>query len=205
MTSIASAPTLVLASTSAARRAMLTAAGVPHEALAPHVDEDELKAALAAEAAAPRAVADALAEAKAVKVSRRLPAALVLGADQVLALSDGTMLDKPVDRADAAAQLRRLRGVEHRLISAAVIAENGTAVWRIADTASLAVRAFGDGWLEAYLDAEGDAVLGCVGGYRLEGLGAQLFSRIRGDYFTVLGLPLLAVLDYLRTRGVIAA
>jgi septum formation protein len=196
--------TLVLASTSAARRAMLSAAGVPHEAVAPYVDEDDLKAALLAEGASPRAVADALAEAKAVKISGRRPGALVLGADQVLALSDGTMLDKPTDRAAAAAQLRRLRGREHRLVSAAVVAENGAAVWRVVDTAVLEVRAFSDDWLEAYLDAEGEAVLGCVGSYRLEGLGAQLFSRVRGDHFTILGLPLLALLDYLRSRGVIA-
>ena len=196
---------LILASTSAARRAMLANAGVPHEAMAPHVDEEELKATLKAEGASPRAVADALAETKAVKISRRVPGALVLGADQVLALLDGTMLNKPGDRDAAAAQLRSLRGVEHRLISAAVIAENGTPVWRFVDTTALQVRAFSDDWLEAYLDAEGDELLGCVGAYRLEGLGAQLFARVRGDYFTVLGLPLLAVLDYLRTRGVIAS
>ena len=195
--------TLVLASTSAARRAMLVAAGVLHEALAPHVDEDEVKASLRAAGAAPRAVADALAEAKAVKISRRLPGVLVLGADQVLALDDGTMLDKPGDRAGAAAQLRSLRGLEHRLISAAAIAENGTVVWRVADTATLTMRGFSDAWLEAYLDAEGDAIFGCVGSYRLEGLGVQLFARVRGDHFTILGLPLLAVLDYLRTRGAI--
>ena len=195
--------TLVLASTSAARRAMLANAGVPHEAIAPHVDEEALKAALAAEGAAPRAVAEALAEAKAVKISQRMPGALVLGADQVLALADGTMLDKPADRAGAAAQLRALRGSEHRLISAAVVAENGTAVWRVADVATLLVRAFSDDWLDAYLDAEGDAILGCVGSYRLEAIGAQLFARVRGDHFTILGLPLLAVLDFLRTRGVI--
>jgi len=196
--------TFVLASTSAARRAMLSAAGVRHEAVPPHVDEDEVKAALRAEGASPRAVADALAEAKAVKVSARLPGALVLGADQVLALPDGTMLDKPADRAAAAAQLRCLRGREHRLISAAVVAENGAAVWRFVDTATLEVRPFSDDWLEAYLDAEGEAVLGCVGSYRLEGLGAQLFSRVGGDHFTILGLPLLALLGYRRTRGVIA-
>jgi septum formation protein len=196
--------TLVLASTSAARRAMLTAAGVAHEALPPQVDEDELKLALKAEGASPRAIADALAEAKAVKLSRKLPGALVLGADQVLALPDGKLLDKPADRAAAAAQLRSLRGLEHRLISAAVIAENGTAVWRVADTATLQVRAFSEAWLDAYLEAEGDAILGCVGSYRLEAMGAQLFARIRGDHFTILGLPLLAVLDYLRTRGEIA-
>jgi septum formation protein len=195
--------TLILASTSAARRAMLANAGVPHQAVPPHVDEEELKTALKAEGASPRAIADALAETKAVKISRRLPGALVLGADQVLALPDGTMLDKPADRATAATQLRSLRGIEHRLISAVVIAENGTPVWRFVDTATLQVRDFSDEWLDAYLDAEGDELLGCVGAYRLEGLGAQLFARVRGDFFTVLGLPLLAVLDYLRLRGVI--
>jgi septum formation protein len=197
--------TLVLASTSAARRTMLTAAGVAHEAVAPGVDEEELKAALKAEGASPRAVADALAETKAVKVSRRLPGVLVLGADQVLALPDGRMFDKPIGRDGAAAQLRELRGREHRLISAAVIAENGTAVWRFADTATLQVRDFSEAWLDAYLDAEGEAILGCVGSYRLEAMGAQLFARVRGDHFTILGLPLLAVLDYLRTRGLLAA
>lgn len=195
---------LVLASTSAARRAMLTAAGVAHEALSPQVDETAIKEALIAEGASPRAVADALAEAKAVKISRKLSGLLVLGADQVLATADGRMLDKPADRDGAAAQLRELRGKEHRLISAAVVAENGTAVWRVADTASLQVRDFSEAWLDSYLDAEGEAILGCVGSYRLEGLGSQLFSRVRGDHFTILGLPLLAVLDYLRTRGVIA-
>jgi septum formation protein len=182
---------------------MLTAAGVPFEALSPNVDEDAVKAALKAEGATPRAVADALAETKAVKLSRRLPGALVLGADQVLALPDGTMFDKPRDLAEAADQLRRLRGIEHRLISAAVVAENGTAVWRAVDTAKLVVREFTDAFLGDYLAAEGDAILGCVGGYRLEGLGAQLFARVSGDHFTVLGLPLFAVLDYLRVRGVI--
>lgn len=198
-------PPLILASTSAVRRAMLSNAGVPHDAMAPNVDEDELKIALKAEGASPRALADALAETKAVKISRRAPGALVLGADQVLALPDGTMFDKPADRAGAAAQLRSLRGVEHRLISAAVIAENGAPVWRFVDTAALQVRDFSEEWLDAYLEAEGEALFGCVGGYRLEGPGAQLFARVRGDYFTVLGLPLLAVLDYLRTRGVIAS
>jgi septum formation protein len=200
-----SGPRLVLASQSAARRAMLTAAGVPFEAASPHVDEDALKAGLKAEGASPRAVADALAETKAVKLSRKLPGVLVLGADQVLALPNGSMLDKPRDLDDAANQLRALRGVEHRLISAAVIAENGTAVWRAVDTAKLVVRDFSEAFLPGYLAADGDAILGCVGGYRLEGPGAQLFARVSGDHFTVLGLPLLAVLDYLRVRGVIAA
>src|SRR5687767_2581720 len=115
---------LVLASTSAARRAMLTAAGVPFDALSPQVDEEEIKLALKAEGISPRDLADALAETKAVKLSRKLPGVLVLGADQVLALPDGRMLDKPGSRDGVAAQLRLLRGKEHRLLSAAVIAEN---------------------------------------------------------------------------------
>ncbi len=184
---------------------MLTAAGVTFEALSPNVDESELKGAFLAEGRTARDIADALAEVKAVKLSRKLPGALVLGADQVLVTEDGAMLDKPRDRAEAAAQLRLLAGKEHRLISAAVVAENGTPVWRVVDSAKLTMRTFGDGFLEGYLDAEGDALLGCVGGYRLEGLGAQLFAKVSGDHFTVLGLPLLAVLDYLRVRGVMAA
>lgn len=202
---MSAAPTFVLASTSAARRAMLTAAGVPHEALAPMVDEDAIKESLRAAGAGARDIADALAEAKAVKLSRKLPGALVLGADQMLALPDGSTLDKPADRATAAAQLRLLRGKEHRLISAAVIAENGTPVWRLADTARLTMREFSDAFLDTYLDAEIGHIVHCVGGYRLEALGAQLFARISGDHFTILGLPLLGVLDYLRTRGVLPA
>ena len=197
--------TLLLASQSAARRAMLHAAGIDHDAMAPGVDEEAAKAALRADGLSPRDLADALAELKALRISKRVPGAMVLGGDQTLALDDGTMLDKPADRRAAAVQLRTLRGRAHRLISAAVIAENGAAVWRVADTATLEVREFSEAWLESYLDAESEAILGCVGSYRLEARGAQLFSRVRGDHFTILGLPLLALLDYLRTRGVIAS
>ncbi len=195
---------LVLASTSAARQAMLTAAGVAFEAMAPNVDEAELKRALLSEGASVSALAEALAEAKAVKISRRWgPDVLVLGADQVLEDANGAALDKPESFEKAADQLRSLRGTRHKLISAAVIAENGKPVWRATDTAQLIVRHFSDAFLAAYLEKEGDAVLGCVGSYRLEALGAQLFSRIEGDHFTILGLPLLPVLDYLRLRAVI--
>ncbi|WP_300538309.1 nucleoside triphosphate pyrophosphatase [Sphingosinicella sp.] len=193
---------LVLASTSASRQAMLTAAGVPFEALAPMVDEAELKRALAAEGTDARGTADALAEAKAVKISRKLPGALVLGSDSVVALDDGTMIDKAPDRETLARQLRMLRGRTHRLVSAAVVAENGTPVWRFVGVARLAMRDFSDVFLEAYLDACGDVLLGSVGGYHIEGRGAQLFARVDGDQFTIRGLPLLPVLDYLRTRSV---
>ena len=196
---------LVLASTSASRRAMLEAAGVPFHAVPPKVDEEELKASLRQAGASPRAQADALAEAKAVKISMRLPGALVLGSDQILATADGGTLDKAPDMGALRDQLLSLRGQAHRLISAAVIAENGTSVWRHVDTAQLWVREFSEGWLDDYLAAEGDELLWGVGGYRIEGLGVQLFSRLSGDQFTIRGLPLVPVLDYLRTRGVIAA
>ena len=196
---------LVLASTSAARRAMLAAAGVEAEPAAPHVDEAGLKDSLAAAGARPRDIADALAQAKAVKISRRDPAALVLGADQLLVRADGRMFDKPGSREDAAEQLRALGGTTHRLVTAAVIAEGGAAVWRKLDIATLTMRPLSEAFIADYLAAEGDAVLGCVGAYRLEGRGAQLFTTVSGDFFTVLGLPLLAVLDYLRVRGVLGA
>jgi len=196
---------LVLASQSVARRAMLSAAGVPHEALPAHVDEDGLTAALLAEAATPERIADALAEVKALKISRQHPGALVLGADSVVVTADGQLINKPETRARAEAQLQQLAGTTHRLISAAVICEGGKPVWRSGGAARLTMRALSAEFITAYLDAEGEAVLSCVGCYRIEGLGAQLFSRIEGDQFVIRGLPLLAVLDYLRTRRVLRA
>ncbi|MHB9880504.1 Maf family protein [Pacificimonas sp. ICDLI1SI03] len=197
--------TLILASTSASRRTLLDAAGISCDAVAPGVDEDELKAALKGEGATGRAIADALAEAKAVKISRRHPEALVLGGDQMLALDDGTTFDKAADMAELRRQLMRLRGGSHRLISALVIAEGGRAIWRHVDTARLHVRMFSEEWLDSYLAAEGETLLWGVGGYRIEERGVQLFSRIEGDQFTIRGLPLLPLLDYLRTRGEIPA
>lgn len=192
---------IVLASQSAARRAMLTAAGVAHDALPAHIDEDGVTAGLQAEGASPEHIADALAELKAVKISRSLPGVLVLGADSVVVTADGALIAKPETRPRAEVQLRQLAGTTHRLISAAVIAENGTPVWRAGGAARLTMRALSEGFISRYLDTEGDAVLGCVGCYRIEGLGAQLFSRIDGDQFIIRGLPLLAVLDYLRVRA----
>lgn len=194
---------LVLASGSASRRAMLEAAGVPFAIDRPNVDEDAAKAALLSADTAPRDVADALAQLKAVKVSARDPAALVLGSDSVVELADGTMLDKPTSREDAADHLRRLSGKRSRLHSAAVIVEGGRPVWREVDTAHLFVRPLSEEFIAAYLDAEWPAISGCVGCFRIEGPGAQLFARIDGSQFTVLGLPLLPVLDYLRVRGVL--
>lgn len=195
--------TLILASQSAARRAMLTAAGVPHEALPAHVDEDAITASLMAEQASPERIADALAEVKALKISRQVPGALVLGADSVVAATDGALLNKPETRPRAEAQLRQLAGTTHRLISAAVICEGGKPIWRSVSAARLTMRRLSDAFITSYLDAEGEAVLGCAGCYRIEGLGAQLFARVDGDQFTIRGLPLFPVLDYLRTRGVL--
>ena len=179
---------------------MLSAAGVPHDAVASHVDEESAKASLSGLDA--RSLADALAELKAIKISGLLPGALVLGADQVLVDEDGALFDKPADREGAAAQLRALSGRTHRLISAAVIAENGRPVWRHVGEATLTMRPLNDGFIAGYLDAEFEHVAGCVGCYRIEGPGAQLFAKVEGDPFTIQGLPLLPLLDYLRLRGV---
>lgn len=196
---------LVLASQSASRRAMLRAAGVPHDAVAAQVDEAAAKGSLGAGGIAARDLADALAEMKARKISARDPGALVLGCDSIVALDDGTLLDKPADREEAAAHLRRLSGRRHDLWSAAVIAEGGRPVWRHVERATMHVRPLSEAFIDAYLDAEWPAIAGCVGCYRIEGPGAQLFARIDGSHFTILGLPLLPLLDYLRVRGVLAA
>ena len=196
---------LILASQSASRRAMLAVADVPHRARPAHVDEEAVKAAFRAERRTARDLADALAELKAVKVSRLDPDALVLGCDSTVEAPDGEGIDKAASRDDAAEQLRKLRGATHRLHSAAVLARGGAPIWRVVDTARLTVRAFSDAWLEAYLDREWPAIGGCVGGYRLEGPGAQLFTKIEGSHFTVLGLPLLPLLDQLRVLGMMVA
>ncbi|MEO9467923.1 nucleoside triphosphate pyrophosphatase [Parasphingorhabdus sp.] len=196
---------LILASRSKARRAMLEAAGVMVEALAPNVDEDALKEGLKAEGVTARNLADALAEAKAVRLSSRIGPAMVLGGDQVLALEDGTMLDKPVDRDQARIQLQQLSGKKHKLFSAAVIAEQGTAIWRHVDIATLTVRSLSPEFIAAYVETEWENIRHCVGCYEIEGRGAQLFSDIKGSQFTIMGLPLLHLLDYLRIKGVMTS
>ena len=196
---------LILASTSASRRAMLRAAGVPHDAVAPGLDEGDAKAALAAEGVTqPERIAAALADNKALRISLRFPDALVLGANQVLALEDGAMLDKPADLIEAANHLRRLRGATHRLISAAALARKGVIVWRVADTATLTMRAFTDSFLDRYRSIAGADILGSVGGYLIEGLGAQLFDTVEGDHYTIRGLPLWPLLAELRARRILA-
>lgn len=198
-------PELVLASQSASRRAMLVAAGVPHHSVSPAIDEEALKEGLREEGRTARQLADALAEAKALKLSIRMPGTLVLGCDQTLELEDGVMLDKALDKEDAAAILRRLSGTTHKLHSAAVICENGAPIWRQIESATLSVRALSDAFIASYLDADWENCRRCVGCYRIEGPGAQLFSAIKGTHFAIQGLPLLGLLDFLRVRGVVAA
>lgn len=193
---------LVLASASSARAGMLRAAGVAVEIEPARVDEAAVKAGLRAEGADPRAQADTLAELKAMRISARHPDRLVLGADQLLVL-DGEVFDKPADMEEARAQLARLRGQRHRLLSAAVIAAEGAPVWRHVGAATLTMRPFSDAFLDDYLSRIGDLALSSVGCYQLEGLGAQLFARVEGDWFTVLGLPLLEVLGFLRARSML--
>jgi septum formation protein len=196
---------LTLASQSASRRAMLTAAGVPHEAVAALVDEDAAKASFAARGLSPRDTADALAELKATKVASLGVGGLVLGCDSIVALPDGRLLDKPVSRENAAEHLAAMSGTTHDLWSAAVIVEGNRAVWRHVERARMHVRRLSSEFIDAYLDAEWPAISGCVGCYRIEGPGVQLFARTEGSHFTILGMPLLPLLDYCRTRGVIAA
>jgi len=200
---VSTGPPLILASTSSARRAVLEGAGVPFEAVRSGVDEDATKAALLAGGAGPKAIAEALAAEKALAVSTAR-AGLVIGADQTLEL-DGRLYDKVETPAAARARLAELRGRVHLLHSAVAIAEDGRTVWAETVTATLAMRVFSDAFLNDYLAREGDAALGSVGCYRLEGMGVQLFEAIDGDYFTILGLPLMGLLELLRARGVLRA
>jgi septum formation protein len=194
---------LVLASASAARQAMLRAAGLTFATAPVHVDEEALRAAMQAEAARPRDIADALAQLKALRAAARHPTALTLGADQVLDL-DGEAIGKCDTRDQAAALLARLSGRAHKLFSAAVIAEGGKPVWRHVGEARLIMRALTMAEIEAYLDQYWDEVRHGVGCYRIEAEGIGLFDSITGDYHSILGLPLLPLLADLRNRGITA-
>lgn len=191
---------LVLASGSAVRADMLRRAGLEIEVVPARIDEAAVRAALAAEEAPPRDVADALAEMKARKVSERTPGALVLGCDQVLE-HDGDVLSRPESPDAVKSQLRRLRGERHSLLSAAVVCRDGEPLWRHVGIARLAMRDFSDRYLEGYVARNWPGLSESVGGYKLEEEGVRLFSAIEGDYFTILGLPLLALLDWLTVRG----
>jgi septum formation protein len=192
---------VVLASTSSSRRALLSGAGVTFTARSPGVDETSAKAAFLGEGLGPRDIADALAELKAVRISAG--DALVIGADTTLDF-EGELIDKAETLDEARERLRLLRGRPHKLHSAVVVARGGQPIWREVDTATLWMRPFSDAFLEDYLAREGASALFSVGCYRLEDIGVQLFSRIQGDYFTILGLPMLGLLDLLRRHGALA-
>jgi septum formation protein len=194
---------VTLASKSSARQSLLKNAGVVFEAVVAGVDEDATKAGLLAEGASPREVADALAEMKAVKVSTKRPG-LVIGADQTLDFA-GRLIDKVETLDEARALLLELRGQTHKLHSAVVVARDGRPIWRLVDSAKLSIRPFSEAWLDGYLERRGEHILHCVGCYELEGEGVQLFDGVHGDYFTVLGLPLVGLLDFLRLHGALQA
>jgi len=194
--------TLVLASGSETRAKMLRDAGVPIEVIPSSVDEDVLKAAFRTDGGSPSSLADALAEAKAREVADKKPNHLVLGSDQILVF-ESQVFDKPRDVAEARTQIQNLRGKTHELLSAAVLIRDGHVCWRGEGSAKLTMRNFSDEFLETYLNEEGDGVLWTVGGYQIEGRGAQFFEHIEDDYFSILGLPLMRVLAALRQEGVI--
>ncbi|MCV6596679.1 MAG: Maf family protein [Mangrovicoccus sp.] len=194
---------LVLASGSATRRQLLENAGVLVDLSPARIDEEALRQAMAAEGISPRDMSDALAEAKTRKVAGKMPGRLVLGCDQILE-HQGQALGKAADLDGLRAQMQRLRGQSHILWSAAVLYQNGQPVWRQIERADMHMVDFSDTYLDDYLARNGRAVLGCVGGYMLESEGARLFSRVDGSYFTVLGLPLLPVLQQLTRMGVLS-
>ena len=193
---------IVLASGSDIRAQLLQNAGIDFKVMVPRIDEEAVKAALIAEDASPRDIADALAEMKARKVADKLPDALVIGCDQVLSF-DNDILSKPIDRTDAAAQLRAMRGQRHVLLSAAVIYHDCKPIWRHVGQVRLRMRNVSDAYLDGYIDRNWDDIRHSVGAYQLEAEGVRLFHSIEGDYFNVLGMPLLELLAFLTLRGVI--
>lgn len=201
-TAISPSSSIVLASASKVRARLLRAAGIPVEIAPANVDEEEVKLSLHAECAAAIDAAVMLAEMKAQRVSRAKGGAMVIGADQILVL-DKQWFDKPADCNGAKAHLKALSGKTHGLATAAVIVRDGHRLWHHVSTPKLTMRVLSDDFIDDYLDKVGDAALTSVGAYQLEGLGAQLFTRVDGDFFTILGLPLLQVLGFLREHRLV--
>lgn len=201
-----SQPSLILASGSAIRREILDGAGLTYEVIIRPVDEAAIKDAMLAENARLRDIADALAEAKAMRVSRQMPG-LVIGADQVMVMKNDAgqdqLFDKPKDMDEVRARLLSMRGKKHELLGAVVICENGMPVWRHLSRTKLWVREFSEAFLDWYIKTEGEVLMKSVGAYRFEGPGSQLFEKVDGGFFAILGLDLLPVLDYLRTRDMV--
>ena len=195
---------IILASSSEIRATLLRNAGVQFTTEKPRVDEEMIRASLEAEEALPRDIADFLAEAKARKVSIKANGAMVIGCDQVLDF-DGSVMSKPVDPSECLAQLTALRGKTHRLLSAAVIYKDGEPLWRHVGVVRLTMREFSDDYLRDYVDRNWGSIRWSVGGYKLEEEGVRLMSRIEGDYFNVLGLPMIELLNYLTVRGALPA
>ena len=192
---------LILASTSPSRRQLMANAGLSFEIDPSGVDEEEVTRSLLAQRASPQEIAEALAEMKALRVSSRRPGAFVVGGDSTLACN-GRLFNKPPDMAAARKQLLALRGQTHELFSSVVVARNGARRWHWSERARLTMRQFNEAFLDTYLARAGESVLTSVGAYQLEGLGAHLFTRVDGDYFTILGLPLLPLLSFLAGHGV---
>jgi septum formation protein len=197
---------IILASGSAIRKEILDGAGLDYEVIVRPIDEAAIKDAMLAENSRLRDIADALAEAKAMRVSRQEPG-FVIGADQIMVMADEagkeSLFDKPKDMDEARERLLSMRGKKHELVGAVVICENGVPVWRHVCRTKLWVREFSEAFLDWYIKTEGEALMKSVGAYRFEGPGAQLFEKVEGGFFGILGLDLLPVLDYLRLRGVI--
>lgn len=196
---------LILASTSVTRREMLARVGVNCDVMAPMVDEAAIKESLLAQGLGARDIADALAEAKAVKLSSKYPTALVIGADQTLELDDGNMLDKPETPEQAITHLSQMSAKTHKLLSAAVVAEGGQPVWRFVATSRLLMRPLSPAFIADYVEQHWDNIRHSVGCYQIEGAGAQLFSHIKGTHYDIMGLPLLPLLGFLRERGIVAS
>jgi septum formation protein len=192
---------IILASGSAIRAQIMDGAGLDYEVISKPVDEAAIKSAMLADGSRLRDIADALAEAKAMRVSR-VESGYVIGADQIMVM-DNQLFDKPATIEEARERLKLMRGKTHKLMGAVVVCQGGQAVWRHLAVTTLSVRNFSDSFLDFYIKSEGEALTKSVGAYRFEGLGAQLFSKVEGDFFSILGLPLLPLLEYLRLRGAI--